>query len=371
MSDDDLRDALPSAPPPSPARRESAIDAAMRRFDGLPPEPRARPAGEGRHWLQRPQFGVLVTVALMAVIGLPVAWLTVEHSKAPRQQPIAKPVANAPPSAVTPSAVTGAPGVSEVAAAPAPTSARRAGTLAARAMPDAQLAESPATPQSATRTADVAQRGAAADEGQKAARMASAPVESFAPMVAVPAAPAPPPPPPPPPPPAMAAAEPSAAGIAGRFASNAQEMVVAGARIAAPRGKRADMAACTIDDPRRNLSLCGSVLGISASGSAGVAASHVAEGLRRAWQEDLDGAAREFDTAIEIAPKLPAAYLNRSRLSSRVNANDRALADANKAVRYAPDSAQTYRVRAAVLRRLGKQAQADADERRADEIERR
>jgi tetratricopeptide (TPR) repeat protein len=169
----------------------------------------------------------------------------------------------------------------------------------------------------------------------------------------------------------MAAAAPPAPAIAGRFASNARDVMVTGARVAAPQRKRADWAACTIDDPRRTLSLCGDVLAIGASGSAGVAASHVAEGLRRAWQDDPDGAAREFDAAIAIAPRSPAAYLNRSLLSSRENANDRALADADKAVRYAPDSAQAHRVRAAVLRRLGKPGQADAEERRADEIDAR
>ena len=55
----------------------------------------------------------------------------------------------------------------------------------------------------------------------------------------------------------------------------------------------------------------------------------------------------------------------------RQNAGDRALADANKAVRYAPNSAQAYRVRATVLRQLGKDGKADDDERQAAELDER
>ncbi|MDB5708168.1 MAG: hypothetical protein JWL96_238, partial [Sphingomonas bacterium] len=85
-SDDDIARLLPEAPPPRPVRREASIAEALRRFDGaagVPPgaiPPPARPPR--RPWLGRPQLGVLVSAALIALIGAPAAWISL-HDRFP------------------------------------------------------------------------------------------------------------------------------------------------------------------------------------------------------------------------------------------------------------------------------------------------
>src|SRR3982751_4061724 len=46
-SDDDIAAFLPTPPRPAPAKRAAAIDAAMRRFDGVDDAPRAAPDRAG------------------------------------------------------------------------------------------------------------------------------------------------------------------------------------------------------------------------------------------------------------------------------------------------------------------------------------
>ena len=74
-AEQDRPDWLPEPPPPRPARREGAIESAMRRFDGVDePAPSAtpRPAGSwsSRH---RPQLAFAMSAALVLVVGIPVA----------------------------------------------------------------------------------------------------------------------------------------------------------------------------------------------------------------------------------------------------------------------------------------------------------
>src|SRR5687768_1494574 len=77
-TDNDLAALLPDPPPPRPARREAAIAEALRRFDGGEPAPPA-PAGirppSAPEWWRRPQLAALASMALVAMIGLPVWWL--------------------------------------------------------------------------------------------------------------------------------------------------------------------------------------------------------------------------------------------------------------------------------------------------------
>ena len=77
-TDNDLSASLPDPPPPRPDRRDAAIEAAMRRFDGAADPPRAadRPrAARPVPWrIGRPHIGALVTAVLVAAIGLPV-WM--------------------------------------------------------------------------------------------------------------------------------------------------------------------------------------------------------------------------------------------------------------------------------------------------------
>src|SRR5881392_813072 len=70
---------LPKPPPPRPAARGAAIDMAMRRFDGIE-EPAAKPAPARSSWTRTPQFGLLVTASLVAVIGIPTALIVIQNS---------------------------------------------------------------------------------------------------------------------------------------------------------------------------------------------------------------------------------------------------------------------------------------------------
>ena len=91
--DDDIAAHLPEPPPPAPLPRQRAIDEAMRRFDaaqglevvGQPPAPSL-----GEPWWRRvgrPQTAALVTVGLVALLGVPAAWLSVSQKSAPISRP--------------------------------------------------------------------------------------------------------------------------------------------------------------------------------------------------------------------------------------------------------------------------------------------
>jgi hypothetical protein len=60
---------LPDPPQPRPAARDAAIDAALRRFDGVD-EPVAT-APRPSPWTRRPQFQLAVAASLVLVIGIP------------------------------------------------------------------------------------------------------------------------------------------------------------------------------------------------------------------------------------------------------------------------------------------------------------
>jgi hypothetical protein len=94
--DDDLSMSLPKPPPPHPARREAAIEAALRRFDGAGDETTSaadRPRTTPPPWLARfrqPQFGVAVSLAIVAVIGLPAALIAIRDlSRGPAEEAVA------------------------------------------------------------------------------------------------------------------------------------------------------------------------------------------------------------------------------------------------------------------------------------------
>jgi hypothetical protein len=206
---------------------------------------------------------------------------------------------------------------------------------------------------------------------------------------------APPAPPPPPPPAAFAKTEePPAAPPQARMAepralagSNVarsrigsvtaapsaevadSSIVVTGSRIAAPSAGRGDWNACTVEDPGRNLGRCRTLVDPSQKGAGGQAAAHVADGLERAWEGDLDGAIRAFDQAIAIAPRSSFAYLNRGLAYKRSGDLGRALADLDRAVRYAPGDARAYYNRSLVLRQRGDTRRARADEQRAADLD--
>ena len=92
---------LPKAPPPRPAARDAAIGAAMRRFDGVE-DKAARPNKIARRgWGSRPQFGLAVSMSLVAVIGIPAAMIAIRNADVapPPEAPTSAPAPRAAPSA--------------------------------------------------------------------------------------------------------------------------------------------------------------------------------------------------------------------------------------------------------------------------------
>lgn len=198
-SDDPV--SLPKPPPPRPAARDAAIEAAMRRFDGGEPETSARARQSWIAWLpkDRRAVGALATAAVIAIVSVPVAFTALRDN--PR--PIAPQTPQAPTEA---QADQIAPTVADPASAQAKESV---------AAPAPMAAEPPATRSRSSLPALVAapdQRATSVEEMAKAIQAEPAPAAA--------------PPPPPPPPPAPARSE--------QFAADAQEMVVTGSRIPRP-----------------------------------------------------------------------------------------------------------------------------------------
>lgn len=300
----DLSASLPPLPPPRPDRRETAIDAAMRRFDGEAPAPPTPVPARGWRLLGRPQLGALAAAALAVTVGLPL-WLSGElNSPVPTRNESVSP--GAQPSVAAPIDLPTEP------AAPSPTDKA--------AVPNAPAALRPMSP--------VAPAEDARDTVSET--IAPPPPATVADMpMAVVAAP--PPPPPPPPAPAMAAAE---------RVTAADEVVVTGSRVsrsAAKLDKRVERR----EAPR------------------GMAAANV------------EGAAVPRGRAVEPLPKNAAAWLNRGLAHAATGDDVRALADLDRAVRYAPTDARMFYQRSLILRRLGKIARADADRARATELDMR
>lgn len=318
-ADRDLSALLPEAPPPRPARRDAAIEEALRRFDGQPPERPAKkvPSTRGPLW-RRPEVGVLVAASLVAVLALPVWLVSDRQGVRPHAEGITSIDVPAPTAAPRDAAPQAAEQAAKREAAP-------------ETPPPAALAEEPAAP--AQPKAE--QRRAEAEAGQ-----------AF--QVAGPEQLAPPPPPPPPPPIMAAPAAPPAAeanavgsadivttarrreDFADREAAAPRKARAAGA-LAAPGAASAGPVFCTIDDPRRDLRACRDEIKAAAPGASGRAAAHVAEGLSRAWQGDLDRAIAEFDRAIAISPDLASAWRNRGLAWRRKGDLTRAQADLDRA----------------------------------------
>jgi hypothetical protein len=199
---------LPTPPPPRPARRDAAIEAALRRFDGA--EDAAPPAREGprRSWASthRPQLAMAFSAMLLVVVGVPAALIGLRNS--PSTSEHAPPtvvardttqVASEKPSAPKSELADVAPSAPAPPAAPEPRQLRAADSSAGvDSAPVAQTAPLPPT---------------------VAAPPAPAPV---APMMAT----APPPPPPPPPAPAARGERSSEA--------MADNVIVTGSRISEP-----------------------------------------------------------------------------------------------------------------------------------------
>jgi hypothetical protein len=192
---------LPTPPPPRPAARQAAVEAALRKFDGSEEvsesKVRKRPSPGWWSGMNRRPAGALVTAALIAMIGIPTAMIALrDQTIAPRTQ---EQIPVQPgPTAVTDSAPPPAP----VQAEPADQSVAAEPTAPSRPPSSTPLSLSP-----------VAKNASPADE-LKGFDQASAPM-------AAPAAP-------PPPPPAPQVAE----------EASSQEIVLTGSRVAQPNAQK-------------------------------------------------------------------------------------------------------------------------------------
>src|SRR5688500_14011590 len=97
--DSDLPVSLPDAPPPRPAARREAIDAALRKFDGIaePARPQAR-RRLGWATLHRRPAGALVAAAVVAIVGIPAIQIAIRDTPPPMAEEAA-PADRIPPGA--------------------------------------------------------------------------------------------------------------------------------------------------------------------------------------------------------------------------------------------------------------------------------
>jgi hypothetical protein len=204
---------LPEPPPPRPARRDAAIEAALRKFDDVeepaPARWAARPSWASAH---RPQLVMIVSAMLLVIVGIPAALIGLRNPPEKAPPPVAAFEKEAPPQRVVPQAQ------------PAP----------ATPPPLVQMAPPPPRPRS-----EPAVRNFQGADGAPAvsSETVTQSLPAVPPVVAAPPAPAPspviaaappaPPPPPPPPPPASANRQATAEGIA-------DNLLVTGSRIPKP-----------------------------------------------------------------------------------------------------------------------------------------
>lgn len=361
-TEDDIAALLPNAPRPGPGRRATAIEQAMHSFDAAH-DPRGRPVREphparSHPWwssLGQPYAGALAAAASLALIALPVAWISfgdpggeparetvesgaanatldeafAEPSRAPSPQ---APPASAPPAGATQERAAPPPGPRTAIAAvppPPPTAFAEAAPVVALARP-----AEPSAP-SAERARNSRQEDSVMVTGS---RIASPNLESG----------------------------PSALDIGADVAAAAPTVA---RKSTANAGARGDWNACTVADPNRTLAGCREHIDPSAKGSAGRAAAHLADGLSLAWRGEPARAILAFDRAIAIAPQSSFAFLNRGLAYRRSGDLVRALADLDRAVRLAPRSARAYYQRSLLLRQLGDSRRARADAKRAVDLD--
>ncbi|HET9335128.1 MAG TPA: hypothetical protein VFO12_01830 [Sphingomicrobium sp.] len=227
---------LPVPPPPRPAARREAIEAALRKFDGIEDAP-LRPARRPR-WsfanLNRRPAGALVAATLIAVIAIPAMQVALRNDP---QSEVAENREPVPVSPDSPAAIT---------ASESPPVATDEPVGGAVAEPPA---EAPAAP-----SALADELTAFAPEAREEKADIAAPAPMVAPTAPPMAAPAPPPPPPPPPPsPPVSRRAPAEQEAQAEAADAASGIVVTGSRV---RSSNLESAApvTVIDAPRDFLS---------------------------------------------------------------------------------------------------------------------
>lgn len=214
---------LPAPPPPNPAARRTAIDTALRKFDGIEEPARTRQSPWQWASTHRRATGGLVTAALIAVVGIPAIQVAIQN------QPQDISSEQAEPS--LPTADVQEIDSNAAANAAAPPVAQPASDRPATALPMAR--NEPATPPEESRAlAKQEQPGFTDARPEQKARAAttapllSAPASPMASVAAAPPPPARPPPPPPPPPAPMAERE-----TADAVAAESDNIVVTGSQV--------------------------------------------------------------------------------------------------------------------------------------------
>ncbi|MHA0316969.1 tetratricopeptide repeat protein [Sphingomonas melonis] len=314
--DDDLARQLPDPPPPRPAARRAALDAAMARFDGVEAPTRStRPPPARAGWRLRPgPVGALASIALVAVVGIPMA---LDHRDVPSEVARQRPKGDARPERIV--ANRGMP-----------------------APPSAVKAEATPTPAAPVRRATDTQEDAAPPPPASAPVSAPAPVSSVAPAPVPEAVMEPAPPPPPPPPPPAPAAPMSAP-------AQAQDVVVTGSRVARRTG-----------------------VGRYTERASGIAADPADTALRTGLAAleagDSTAAIGALDRAIALRPDLASAYLNRALAYRQRGDLARAEKDVDRAIRL-DRSARAYRLRSDIRAARGDAKGGQKDRERADRLE--
>lgn len=348
--DNDLSALIPDPPPPRPARRESAIEQALRRFDGehAPPGPARAPSRPDRTGWGRPQIAALASAALVVLVSVPIWWaerdriippvaptaVTTPAAAERARSPAAPPQsATAAPASATPSAATPA----EPAPPPAPGAIESNLNKLPQFLPAAPPAPAASADAAATSESNLSRLPAAPPRAAPAQRATAARTE------------------------AEAEADDRIEVTGSRIERSDFESrtpIVAVADVAPLDG---EWNACTLRDPRRNPTACRS--------SAGRAAAQLDDGLALAWQGDLDRAIRAFDRAIAAEPDLALAYLNRGLAWQARGDLGRALADLDRAVARDRTGARGYYHRSLLYRARGDSARAETDAKRAIELD--
>jgi Tetratricopeptide repeat len=353
--DDDLRAVLPEPPPPAPKPRDAAIAAALARFDGgSAPTARLHRPETAQWWktLRGPQVGLIAATALVAAISLPFAL-----------RPPVPPV----PATTTDNGIV--PGSNNVVS-----SGRT------------ESVEVPATIPAATPS--TVKTGAVSIDPPSSQSYTVAPIPPPIEMAqALPASPHPPAPL------AMREELPSAIVVQGRAISQIQQdtavaisvvsseeisdddegsVVVTGSRRSAENPvRRGDWNACTVNDPKRAPTRCRKLGHDAPKAVRRQVEVHLSDGLKQAWNGELDRAIAAFDAAITLAPDLATAYLNRGLVYDWQGNSGAAIADLNRAVKLSPKSARVYYNRGVLLRKYGNSKLADSDAQQAINLDSR
>jgi len=346
--DDDIRAILPELPPPAPKPRETAIRAALARFDGMP-VPMQKPQSEWALWwakLNRPQVGLISAAVVVAAISLPFALqkpvpgspVTAEQAS-PRAQGATSSNGQRASSRPTPiPTLEPPPEELNAVAGNQPISQPKNSSLAESPIGIAQAA--PAVPPSPAMRVDesaaIVVQGRAVTQNLQDIPLAASAVSSET------------------------------------FSRDESAIVVTSARKAAARPvPRGDWNACTVNDPGRTLARCQKLARNAANSVRSQAESYLSDGLKNAWDGQLEKAIEAFDAAIEVSPDLSEAYLNRGLVYDQQGNGEAAIADLNLAVRFSPRSARVYYNRSVLLKKYGKLKRAQADEQRAIKLDAR